>query len=244
MKTFVVGVMAGLLTLVMVGLGGQVAQARLLGNPVPYFTKDSMDVGLGLSTVSKNYKVTVPQVCAGTFCVGGGTATGSDTDSHTTVFLDYGISDKGVIRGELGSASFGAGSASGTEIGINYRQSFGSKALTGGKTLTWGGLAGVESGSISGDNFGSSLTGSYTEYQVAFGASIAINKMLNAYGAGVFDNFDGSMSGNGYKFKFSSADPIGVYGGADYAVTPEFRVGGEYHLIFEQGWAIYGLYKF
>lgn len=244
MKTSGVAVVGAMLGLAVMGLGGQVAQARLLGNPVPYFTKDSMDVGLGLSTVEKDYRVTEPKVCAGKFCVGGGTATGSDSASNTTFFLDYGISDKGTLRGEVGTSSFGVSSATGTEIGVNYRQSFSTRKLASGKTLTLGGLAGVEFGTISGDNFGASFSGSYTEFQVAFGASIAIDKGLNVYGAGIVDIFDGSMSASGMTFKFSSANPIGVYGGADFAVTPEFRIGGEYHLIFEQGWAIYGLYKF
>jgi hypothetical protein len=242
MKTSAIVVYGSMLFLAVVGLGGQVAQARMLGNPVPYVTQGQMDAGLGLSTVERNYKVTVP--CRGPFCIGSVTATGADTASNTTLFLDYGIGQKGAIRGEVGTSTFGAGSASGTEFGVNYRQSFSSKNLSSGKPLTWGGLAGFETGTISSSNFGASFSGSYTEFQVAFGGSVAIDKALNVYGAGVFDSFDASLSASGTKFKFSSSDDIGVYGGADFAVTPEFRIGGEYHLIFEQGWAIYGLYKF
>jgi hypothetical protein len=244
MKTSAIVVYGTMLGLAVVGLGGQEAEARLLGNPVPYFAQGSLDAGLGISTVEKDYSVTTPRVCAGPFCVGGGTATGSGSASNLTLFLDYGISDKGMLRGEVGTSSFGVSSATGTEIGVNYRQSFSTRKLSSGKALTLGGLVGAEFGTISGDNFGASLSGSYTEFQIAFGGSIAVDKAVNVYGAGIVDIFDGSMSASGVKFKFSSANPLGVYGGADFAVTPEFRIGGEYHLIFEQGWAIYGLYKF
>ena len=110
--------------------------------------------------------------------------------------------------------------------------------------MTLGGLLGYESGSWSGDNFGTSLSGSYTEYQAAFGGSVALEKNLNVYGAGIFDNFDGTISASGFKIATSSKNPLGAYGGADFAISSDFKIGGEYHLIFEQGWAVYGLLRF
>lgn len=232
--------------------GGQIAQARMLGNPVTDTVKGGMDAGIGLSSVSKDYevKVPVPRVCLpppfSTTCTGGGTAKGSETDSvgYTTIFLDYGISEKGVLRGEVSQVSFGVGSASGTEFGVNYRQNFSTRTLASGKVMKLGGLVGYETGSFSGDNFGVTLSGSYTEYQAAFGGSIALEKNLNVYAAGIFDNYAGSISGSGFKITSSSKNPLGAYGGADFSFSSDFRIGGEYHLIFEQGWAVYGLLKF
>jgi len=171
-------------------------------------------------------------------------ASGTSSAGYTTIFLDYGIGGKGVLRGEVSQVSLGVASATGTELGVNYRQNFGTRTLSSGKVMTLGGLVGFESGSWSGDNFGASLSGSYTEYQVAFGGSVALEKNLNVYAAGIFDNFAGTISVSGFKIATSSKNPLGAYGGADFSISPDFKIGGEYHLIFEQGWAVYGLFKF
>lgn len=224
----------------------QGAQARLLGNPVTDLGAGKMEIGLGLSNVEKEFdtKVPVATLCGFALCYGTAKASGSDNVNHTTIFFDYGVSDKGMLRAEVSQAKYGVGSSSGTELGVNYRHIFSTRTLASGKVMTLGGLAGFESGSISGDNFGASYSGSYTEFQVAFGGSVGLQKGLNVYFAGVYDEFDGSISNSGNKITFTSKDPLGGYGGVDYAITADIKVGGEYHLIFEQGWAVYGTLRF
>lgn len=229
----------GLMLAVVAGIGVRRVQARMFGNPAYDLGAGNLDAGLGLSNVAKEFSAKIP-------LANGTTVTGTETDSvsHTTLFLDYGVGPKGVLRGELAQVKFGIGGSSGTEFGGSYRQSFSTRTLQSGKVLTWGGLVGFWTGNISGSNFGFTESGSYTDFAVAGGGSIAIQKGFNAYFAAVLDQVDGTISGSGFKYTFTSNDPVGAYGGVDFVLSPEIKIGGEYHLIFEQGWAIYGTFKF
>jgi hypothetical protein len=221
-------------------------EARLLGDPATDLPAGGMEVGLSLSTVTKEFDLKEPvfRPCGPATCSTTASSTETDAVSHTTVFFDYGATAKDMIRGEVSQADYGVGSANGTEVGVNYRHTFTTRTLASGKVMTLAGLAGYETGTLSGDNFGASYSGTYAEYQVAFGGSIALQKGLNAYFAGIVDNLTGSISNSGNQISFMSHNPVGGYGGADFLVTPDFMIGGEFHVIFEQGFALYGTLRF
>jgi len=224
--------------------------AHTFGDPVPTVTPGELNGGADFTNMTRSFKFTYTVPCTNVpffGCVGGGSisATGDASWDALGVSVGYGLSNGGMVQGELnsvtwGGTSGGGGSTSGTEIGVTYRQAIGDKSQLSGYPLRFGVLGGYETGSAG------SL--SYSEYQVAGGGSLAVAPETNVYAAAVYDNLDMSLSSSylssGSSFKVTSQNNIGVYGGAEYKSSRKLLLGAEYHLIFETGFALYARYVF
>jgi hypothetical protein len=202
----------------------------MLGDPVTDLRPGGMEAGLGLAGVSKEVNAKV----------GGVSSSGTAHWDNTTLFFDYGVNAKSMLRVELSQVNTGIADTNGTEYGANYRFNLGSRQESP-RPVTFGGLVGLYTGNIS----GSSYSGSYTEVEAAGGASLVVKPGLNAFFAAAFDSLQGTVTSDTLpKITFESKNPVGGYGGMEYLVAPDIRIGGELHIIFDTGWALYGLFRF
>jgi len=223
------------------------AMARYLGDPVPDTKAGQVSAGLALTGQSSSYTISSS--------LGGSATADSGGYSNTTIYGNYGLSDRSAVRAEFGTISCSGCSSSESEIGVGYRMQLGDASVMGGKPAKYGLLAGYHT--ITG-------TGGFsaTEYEVGGGASLEIQKNLNVFFAGAYGAYNYSKSYSYPSYSCSSttgkytattvtdtitvsrAQPLEIYGGADFLVAPNIKVGGEFHLLGVSGWGLTGRYLF
>jgi hypothetical protein len=214
------------------------AFARNFGDPVPSTEAGKISIQGEYFSMDRDYKFDFGTI--GPFKISG---TGAANFSGIGAEVGYGLGNGGLIQGQLASTNLGgvSGSAgqSGTDFGVNYRQAFGDKKDVSGKPVTLGFLAGFQTGSSS--NL------SWTEFQVAVGGSMVATPELNVYAAGIYDSWAGKFKAGSVGTGTATIDSnsnIGVYAGAEYRQKDsKLSFGGEYHLLFESGIALYARYR-
>jgi hypothetical protein len=226
----------------LLALMAQPASARFFGEPAADLKKNEKAVGVSYASMVTPVKLELDECAAFGFPAGSPFCSISKTDNIGAVtiapYFKYGVSDTMTVSADFGSVSFsGSGSGSGTEFGAMGKMTF-SNTQMGGKPAKIGALAAFHTGS------GADVT--WTDINIGAGVSVAIDNKLNVYGAGTFTSLTYTAKDvpAGAKFDIKTEAPIGIYGGASYAVDNKISLGGEYHLLSETGFAVFGQYKF
>ena len=184
----------------------------------------------------------------------------------TTVFIytekmlfgNYGIGKAGMVQliyGQTDITYTGASSAAGTQYGANYRHQLDVPLELGGREVLHGGFASYRTGSYSQTMY----KGSYNAIEFGYGGDMEVADKVVVYAAGLYSQLTGTIEStytttawSGATLttttktettKFKSTNNIGVYGGGVYKLDKNISFGGEYHLIFEAGYALFFQYN-
>ncbi len=135
----------------------------------------------------------------------------------------YGISDKVDVFGKIGMADAEVGGfdsdmdiAFGLGGKVNVYEKGQIKAGVVAQILLW-----------SGDDAGVDID--ITEFDLAFGGRYEVNKDFDCYGGLMFAMVEGDIAG----FDFDEDDPIGLFLGGEFTITPQARAGVELRLMSE-----------
>jgi hypothetical protein len=196
------------------------ADAVQLGNPAPDLKQKDLAIGLGLS------------------------------DHRTTAFLDWGITEPGVLRFLAGT--FDAGfNTNGTEVGVGYRHNLGPKFNIGELPTRLGVLAQFQMASVK-QEFRNPITKTTesTEFKtniidLGFGGAITPVTSLNVYAAGVYERAQYDQSVPLFGRVSATDSKLGVLLGVEYWIAPSLLAGLELHPgLFDDDVSIYGAFKF
>jgi len=227
----------------LLALMAQPASARFFGEPAADLKKNEKAGGLSYSSMAVPVKVTLSSDFFGIPYSFSGT--GNLGVVIISPYFKYGISDTTTVVVDFGSVTgsvpasgtTASASSGGTEFGAMGKMTF-SDTRMGGKPAKIGALAAFHTGGTT------DVT--WTEINLGAGVSVAVDNKLNVYGAGTFTSYTLTPKDipAGVTYKIETSSPIGIYGGASYAVDNKISLGGEYHLLSETGFAIFGQYKF
>ncbi len=162
------------------------------------------------------------------------------SDSRATFFVDYGLTDPGTLR--LLAGTLEVGRADGTEFGAGYRHRLDETFEVAEQTVRLGGFGHLRIGQV---EAGGSDAG-FNQVDVGFGGSIEPVENLRPYGAVVYQRVDVDVDTNGKGKGGGGTDTdLGAVIGAEFLPSPEFLIGIELHLGFdEDDIAIFGEIKF
>ena len=203
-------------------LWGRSADATFYGPPAPDIKEGGFAVGAALSDVSRDIRGSTGKV-------------GSNDYSRETLFGDYGLSDKSLLRLELGTANFGQ--FRGTEIALGYHREIGEPSKIGENDLPLrkAFFVSFRTATLSA---GVSET-DFIQIDVGAGGQLEVNDTLSIYFSGVLSRLKGSSGAD-----FEGDSSIGLFAGLLANLDPTIQVGGELHFIFESGFALFGRFLF
>lgn len=182
-------------------LAAMPAQALYIGNPVHGYESGDVAGGLAFS------------------------------DERVTVFVDYGLSEDGVLEVFLGSIDFGFG-VSGSEYGVGYRHRIPKGFDLGEYPVKLGIVALFRIGTV--DVFGTDYT--YNILNIAFAGAISPVENLNLYAGPLYHRFSDDAAADS-----KTAALIG----AEYWIGEGFNAGLEKHLGLEgDELVLFGALKF
>ncbi len=181
-----------------------VAMAGTVGNPTATVAKGSFLVGAEIDIWKRDMKN------GGTFDVDGTKilvkGTGGITD-NIDVFAKIGMA-------KVESSDMGLAVGVGGKVNVYERGKI--KAGVVAQILYW-----------SGDDSGVDID--ITEFDLAFGGSYDVTKEFDCYGGLMWSMIDGDADGN----DFNEDDPIGIFLGGEFDITPQAKAGVELRLISE-----------
>lgn len=211
-------VLAGLLA-----LAATPAMARVYGNPVSPVKDGEFAVGLSLAGIDRSFEIE-----------------GTDTDvfdiDRITARAVLGLSDETAL--EFFAGTLDIDSLTGTEFGAGYRLNTG--PLMEG--IESGFMISLLLGTVSDD----AQDGNFTQIDAAFGGAYPVGDTGSAaYVNAVVSKVRGTLDAGGTTVDVEDETFLGVAGGFEFA-TPNgsLHAGGEIHLIFETGFAVYFLLAF
>jgi len=154
---------------------------------------------------------------------------GSDDLDYTelSAVISRGVGGQGQLMGRLGTVSIDTGGADedGFGLGVGYRHTFGA-----GTDLPKGAFARfalVNAGDIQ-----------FTQIDVGFGVSHALEKNLRVYGGGLVSQLSGDVDTGFGKADFSEKHEIGLFGGGIFQLDQSLGIGFEIHALFENGFVL------
>ena len=198
-----------------------VAIAGTVGNPTATVAKGSFLVGAEIDLWDRDMEN------GGTFDVEG---------TKILVKGTGGISDNIDVFGKIGLAEAeidDAGWDSGFELAfgiggkVNVYERGKVKAGVVAQILYW-----------SGEDSGVDVD--ITEFDLAFGGSYDVTKEFDCYGGLMLAIVDGDADGN----DFDADDPIGIFLGGEFDITPEAKAGVELRLISETSFTLMASFAF
>lgn len=213
-------------------LAGTSVQARVQGNPFPQLERGAAAAGAEVSQFNRNME----------FENEGASDTERTDFDRTTFRFAYGMERNLVLDGYLGFVEFDADdveSLDGNELGVGGRYLLEDI----GPELDAGATAALMLGTAS----SSDADLSYSQVDVAFGVSGALNPTLRAYGGGVYSNFSGTLETDDpdTEVDVSEDNAIGGFAGAELSPRDTgLSIGGELHLLHQTGFGFYALFRF
>lgn len=192
-----------------------VAIAGTVGNPTATVAKGSFLVGAEIDIWKRDMKN------GGTFDVDG---------TKILVKGTGGISDNIDVFAKIGMAkveSSDMGLAIGVGGKVNVYERGQIKAGVVAQILYW-----------SGEDSGVDID--ITEFDLAFGGSYDVTKEFDCYGGIMLAMVQGDANGN----DFNEDDPIGIFLGGEFDITPQFKAGVELRLISETSFALMAGFTF
>ena len=192
-----------------------VAMAGTVGNPTATVAKGSFLVGAEIDFWDRDFEN------GGTF------------DAEGTKILvkgTYGISDKIDVFGKIGLAEVedsGFDPAFGFGGKLNVYERGKIKAGVVAQFLFW-----------SGEDSGVDID--ITEFDLAVGASYDVTKEFDCYGGLMLALVQGDFDGN----DFNEDDPIGIFLGGEFDITPAIKAGVELRLISESSVTVMANFAF
>ena len=198
------------------------ANATLYGPPVPDIKEGAFAVGVALSDISRDIR-------------GSGGEVGSNDYSRETLFGDYGFSEKSLLRLELGTADFGR--FRGTEIAVGYHREVGEPSTVGENDLPLrkGVFVSLRTATLSVGG----ADADFFQIDLGAGGQLGLNDTFSIYFSGVFSRLEGSAGAD-----FEGDSSIGLIAGGLATLDPTIQLGGEVHLFFESGFALFGRFLF
>ncbi|MCH7478556.1 MAG: hypothetical protein IIA14_10715 [SAR324 cluster bacterium] len=208
------------------------ANATFYGSALPGMKEGAFAVGAALSDISRDFRSNTGIVS-------------SDDYSRETLLGDYGLSEKSLLRLELGTADFGR--FRGTEFALGYRREVGEPSKFGEKefSLRKGVFVSFRTATLS----AGVAEADFTQIDVGAGGQLEMNDILSIYMSGVFSRLEGSFSVilpslPSLEVEFEGDSSIGLIGGFLADLDPTIQLGGELHFIFESGFALFGRFLF
>ncbi len=192
-----------------------VAIAGTVGNPTATVAKGSFLVGAEIDIWKRDMKN------GGTFDVDG---------TKILVKGTGGISDNIDVFAKIGMAEVedsGFDLAIGVGGKVNVYERGKVKAGVVAQVLMW-----------SGDDSGADID--ITEFDLAFGVSYDVTKEFDCYGGLMLAMVQGDFNGN----DFDQDDPIGIFLGGEFDITPEAKAGVELRLISETSFTLMAGFAF
>ena len=192
-----------------------VAIAGTVGNPTATVAKGSFLVGAEIDFWKRDMKN------GGTFDVEGTKilvkGTGGISD-NIDVFAKIGMA-------EVEDSDMGLAIGVGGKVNVYKRGKV--KAGVVAQILSW-----------SGEDSGVDID--ITEFDLAFGGSYDVTKEFDCYGGLMLAMVQGDANGN----DFNEDDPIGIFLGGEFDITPEVKAGVELRLISETSFTLMAGYAF
>ncbi len=192
-----------------------VAMAGTVGNPTATVAKGSFLVGAEIDFWKRDMKN------GGTFDVEG---------TKILVKGTGGISDNIDVFAKIGIAKVedsDMGLAIGVGGKVNVYERGKVKAGVVAQVLMW-----------SGDDSGADID--ITEFDLAFGGSYDVTKEFDCYGGIMLAMVQGDANGN----DFNEDDPIGIFLGGEFDITPAVKAGVELRLISETSFTLMAGFAF
>jgi hypothetical protein len=192
-----------------------VAIAGTVGNPTASVAKGSFLVGAEIDFWERDMEN------GGTFDVDG---------TKILVKGTGGISDNIDVFAKIGMAEVedsGFDPAIGVGVKVNVYERGKVKAGVVAQVLYW-----------SGEDSGRDID--ITEFDLAFGGSYDVTKEFDCYGGLMLAIVDGDVDGD----DFDEDDPIGIFLGGEFDITPEAKAGVELRLISETSFTLMAGFAF
>ena len=84
-----------------------------------------------------------------------------------------------------------------------------------------------------------------TEFDLAFGGSYKVSEAFNCYGGLMYSMVSGEVDAGVFgSFDFDEADPIGIFIGGEFAITPQAKAGLELRLMSETSFTLMANFAF
>jgi hypothetical protein len=198
-----------------------VAMAGTVGNPTAIGAKGSFLVGAEIDFWDRDFEN------GGTFDADG---------TKVLVKGTYGITNKVDVFGKIGMAEMEVDDA-GWDSGYEPAIGFGGKVNVYERGQIKAGVV-AQIGFWSGEDSGIDID--ITEFDLAFGGSYEVTKELDCYGGLMFAMVNGDADGN----DFDEADPIGIFLGGEFDITPKAKAGVELRLISETSFTLMAGFAF
>ncbi|MEE8396581.1 MAG: hypothetical protein V3S29_11040 [bacterium] len=194
-------------------LAAPLAQAQFLGPSVAGLEAGNWAAGVAQANLNRRV------------ISGGAAATDSDF-AHETAFVDYGLGQKRVLRGELGTVKIGG--SRGTEIAVGYRAPLAGKRRVGknGRKLELGYSASIRRAALTG--------GGSVQVDVAAGGKVKLSDATGGYLGGLVSWIGGA---DGSDLQADSL--LGIYGGFVFEVESTLQVGAEIHMLNATGLTLF-----
>lgn len=193
------------------------------GSPVPVLQEGELAVGVVVSDFNRKIR-------------GSAGGKGGSDSSRETIFGDYALSPVSAARLELSTVDLG--NFRGTEFALGYRRRVGESRTIGPDDLpVYKGVFGsVRTASLSRDG----ENADFIQIDLGAGLVVLFSEEVSVYGGGVLSLLDGTAAGR----DFEGDSTIGLFGGGEFALDKEMRLGGELHLLMESGFALFFRYLF